>query len=280
MLLANQSIGNGSSALVKSIADEVARRQMKVMQTGQTSLNYFVPSVAAEAQKHGGWRPQNQKVIAASHAASQRLSTNPNYQGDYAKAMSRNSAVDPDQNTSLWVTGLPPNVSHRTLLVSIHDIGQIYSCVINKPGVGPHGQTLNFAAAKLEFFTRQQAERMYEFGRSGRWKVLGGVIRNVRWNDHACEGWTQEGSRCIKITGPAELMHQDYWKWYLGQKIQYDIETIIEGEPRNGVMTTEWRFGSFRCQACFVYEMILRELADVFEVEFVPDPCSLPAYRY
>ena len=60
------------------------------------------------------------------------------------------------KNTCLWLEGLPANITYAELTASIKNCGRIYSTYINPPIA--HHQT---SAAKLAFFTRAGAERLY-----------------------------------------------------------------------------------------------------------------------
>ncbi|KAK4102839.1 hypothetical protein N658DRAFT_326356 [Parathielavia hyrcaniae] len=67
--------------------------------------------------------------IAARVAAG----VSPNYRGDCRMARNRPANIPADQNCSVWITGLPPNVTTNELLGAIRDTGRIWASVIHPP---------------------------------------------------------------------------------------------------------------------------------------------------
>lgn len=65
-------------------------------------------------------------------------------------------SAEDSKNTCLWLEGLPADITYAELTSSIKNSGRIYSTYINAPIA--HHQT---SAAKLAFFTRVGAERLY-----------------------------------------------------------------------------------------------------------------------
>ena len=113
----------------------------------------------------GGPHVSNLSIIHPNGNFSHPLitSTLPNLggYGDIRGAMPRSQTVsevgaEDSKNTCLWLEGLPAKITYAELTASIKNCGRIYSTYINPPVA--HHQT---SAAKLAFFTRAGAERLY-----------------------------------------------------------------------------------------------------------------------
>jgi hypothetical protein len=167
--------------------------------------------------------------------------------------------------------GLPPNVTYTALLEAIRNVGKVYSTVINPP-TGRH----SCAAAKIVFFERNQAEKLFELIYFGYFFVMGRQVLEVRWNkvkSGAYHHWHQ--SRAIRITGPAHLMDFQFFEAFFKARFTYDLDhTAVAPCLTSGMVSHLWFFGSLRCQASSARLAIERELHGIFEVHWADDPCT------
>jgi hypothetical protein len=82
----------------------------------------------------------------------------PNYRGDPDLARNQSADIPPDQNCSLFMVGLAPNLTTHELLAGIRDCGRVYATHINPPAP-EKGHA--FSAAKLVFFERKSAGKNF-----------------------------------------------------------------------------------------------------------------------
>jgi hypothetical protein len=193
-----------------------------------------------------------------------------NYRGDLTISNNLSAKIPANENCSVWMLGLPAQVTHTELLGSIKKIGQIYATVINPP-TGSH----HTSAAKIVFFERYQAERLMEFVLDNRtFRVMGKVIRNIRWNKIKSARYAHsDHSRAIRVKGPRELMHFGFFEHFFHTRFTYELESRQEVVCLDAEMAIhEWHFGSLRCQAASAKIAIERELQGVFSVEWAKDP--------
>jgi len=253
---------------ILAIANHVESQQLRVEERyGTGTLKAFNPSYSV-LQKLGQDRPQ-----AISGSLPENACSGPsNYQGDITARGNQSADIPDNENCSLWILGLPGNVTHNEFLGAIRNVGKVYTCFINRP-------TANFdtAAAKLVFFTRSQAEKLMSMMKNGEILVMGKSITKVRWNKIKRGAYTHpDDSRTIRITGPAHLMDFGYFEMFFNLRFTYELDQRCEipcAEPDK--ITHEWRFGSLRCQAAAAKMAIERELWNIFEVSWGPDPCDV-----
>ncbi|CAJ2502062.1 Uu.00g049150.m01.CDS01 [Anthostomella pinea] len=100
-----------------------------------------------------------------------------NYRGVTKHSASDGEAIPEDKNTSLYVTGLPYDVTYNSFFKAIRKAGGIRHCHLNPPAA------LNpvISAAKVVFFTRQAADKVFQDAQAGNFKVQGTIPRVV-WN--------------------------------------------------------------------------------------------------
>lgn len=101
-------------------------------------------------------QPQPQQPENPWEARAQLLikGFSPNYRGDPDLARNRSAAIPAEQNCSLFVVGLAPDVTTHELLSGIRGVGRVYATHINPPDPvrGHFG-----SAAKVVFFERAGA---------------------------------------------------------------------------------------------------------------------------
>ncbi|KAL2128952.1 hypothetical protein VTI74DRAFT_8419 [Chaetomium olivicolor] len=188
-----------------------------------------------------------------------------NYRGDPDVARNQSAPIREEESCSLWIVGLAPDLTTHELLSGIHNIGRVYATHINPP-VPERGHTLS--AAKVVFFERTAAELFYKtFAPTGYWTPRNPHLRaRVTWNRiRSAEvdvGGTR--SRVLLISGPPQVVNEDYLRIYFDTKFEYQIDQIIYrgANPAGTRVLLEFRFGSFRCQAESARTALMREFKD------------------
>lgn len=84
-------------------------------------------------------------------------------------------------------------------------------------------------------------------------------------------------SRVLLISGPPEVVNEDYLRAYFGQKLIYQVDEILShGTSEDSARAlVEFRFGSYRCQAEAARMALVREFREYGVIcEFGRDPCD------
>jgi hypothetical protein len=82
-----------------------------------------------------------EKYRRRGHAVSE------NYKGDDTLRSNQTANISDDGTCSLWITDLPPVVSHQELLSAIYTVDRVRQVVINHPS-----RKQETSAAKITFF--------------------------------------------------------------------------------------------------------------------------------
>ena len=141
------------------------------------------------------------------------------------------------------------------------------------------GNTSQFAAAKLTFFTAEEAQRFYRFSAIEGSLVVGGLPPRVL--RHRNKVGTQYGlrahTRVLTISGPSEIVNVPFLTAYFHGKFIYQTDKIIY-HGNNGTMAVlEWRFSSWRSQARDAMLIMKRDPVfqhESFRVIYDRDPCD------
>nr|CAF06029.1 conserved hypothetical protein [Neurospora crassa] len=159
-----------------------------------------------------------------------------NYMGDYNNERNKSADIPDDQNCSLYITGLPLNVTVRDIFDDIRDIGKVYSLHIS-----PRSDSHSKAAAAVVFFTRAAAERFYNRFKTRdnptvRWggavanpgRILGRMPVNVVWNQVKAAPFTEREhvTRVIQVEGPSDIVNEQFLLSYFRTKCRFDMEDI------------------------------------------------------
>jgi RNA recognition motif-containing protein len=205
----------------------------------------------------------------------------PNYMGNIHIDKNKSANIPENENCSLWLTKLPPNLTYTDLLAAICDAGRVYQTHINRP-VPDQGH--HTSAGKVVFFDRASAERFYNRFVDGGLVIPAypGFDGRVTWNRvlaAAIDGPNNRDlSRVLLISGPKEMVNADFLTQYFRSKLDFNIDCIIDhgGDDYRG--TIEYRFASYRCQAESAKMAITRELGrHNVQVWFWTDPCDVGA---
>ncbi|KAK7750576.1 hypothetical protein SLS62_007423 [Diatrype stigma] len=181
-------------------------------------------------------------------------------------------AISQDENTSLWITGLPAATTYHNLLASIRKIGAIKSTFINEP----NKKYPTSCAAKVVFFEHEAAQKLYDNAQQGTFLVLG-VQPVVKWNSFGVKNDPPNGrSRVLRIEGPIEVMYQAWFaRVWRSTGMYWRIDDVLEiGPIRHGVGVVWYAFGSWASQAGKAKKILQDEFPGVFKVEYKDDPCA------
>ena len=206
----------------------------------------------------------------------------PNYRGDPDLATNRPANIPDTENCSLWLEGLPPNVTTWELLAAIRDVGRVWQSHIVRP-TGGHAN----AAAKVTFFTASAARTLIEGvgGQGPQRLAVGGTIATVVYNRQRVAEQTlpDNHTRVLLISGPPNIVNTDVLTAFFGSLFVYQLDEIIHVVPGRAISVLEWRFGSYRCQAQAAWEAIRRNpvfAARGVVVNFDRDPCDFSPWGW
>ncbi|KAI1083526.1 hypothetical protein F5B20DRAFT_409338 [Whalleya microplaca] len=180
-----------------------------------------------------------------------------------------------EQNTALWITGLPPTVTPRELLAQIRGAGKVFSLAILPVRYDRHGNVhARTAAASLAFFSPDGARALIQQQQNQRPLVVGGRMASVRYNNRRGDPCHDEGSRVLIIKGDPQIVRYGFLKvFFATREILYETDrryySAVDGESR-----IEWRFASYLGQARRAYDHLKRTYADRVSVEYGRDPCE------
>jgi hypothetical protein len=207
-----------------------------------------------------------------------------NYLGDPYLRANQSANIPDDQNTSVWITNLPPDLDHKMLLDSIRDCGKVWAAVVNGPEKGH-----TTAAAKVVFFDVSGAQNLLQQAREGKF-IVGGYIPRVRRNRIKTQAKPLcPNSRVLHIEGPSCIVNQPYLaSLFHGDDIKWQDEVVLTLSYTEMLTRLEWRFGSYRCQAESARHLIdkVKKRPDLMSwddfvlwqgvtVHFGVDPCVL-----
>ncbi|KAI0458188.1 hypothetical protein F5B21DRAFT_520099 [Xylaria acuta] len=239
--------------------------------------------------KHNAHLPYNISLLRTSVEAATRKQigqlisgVSGNYLGDPYLPANQSANIPDELNTSVWITNLPPNVDHKTLLDHVRNCGKVYAAVIN----GPERAHIA-AASKIVFFDVAGAQNLLKQARDGKF-VVGGYIPRVILNRiKTAAKPPSPNSRVLHIEGPSCIVNQPYLTaLFRSDGITWQDEEVIV-LSNNGTLTRlEWRFGSYRCQAESARHLIDRvkrwnfmppieaQMWQLVTVHFGVDPCA------
>ncbi|KAI0965472.1 hypothetical protein F4678DRAFT_333362 [Xylaria arbuscula] len=195
--------------------------------------------------------------------------TSVQYQGNHQSAL-----IPPENNTSVWITNLPPTCTYANLLGQLRDIGKICATVINPPQ-----QNHTTSAAKIVFFDVEGKNRLLASASEGSFIVdnlLPCVVPNRILTEARPVG---PQSRVLIITGPRDVVNLHYLCQLFERFCAFDLEYVRTVQHVDGTATMDWAFGSYRCQAERVYGEMMRlkcvsPMFAVVEVRWGRDPCD------
>ncbi|KKF92217.1 hypothetical protein CFO_g5429 [Ceratocystis platani] len=174
------------------------------------------------------------------------MSFSDNYRGERT-LRNCSAAIDDSVNCSLWITNLPPAVSHNELLSEIRGIGRVYATVINPPNVSSGHST---SAAKIVFFERNAAHAFFVQANHNGF-VLRGFQARVSWNriKSSEQANSRSKSRVLVLTGFSEVVNEEFLMQWFSQRFKFEVDKVVPVIDTGVWAKLEFRFGSYRCQA-------------------------------
>ncbi|KAI8266668.1 hypothetical protein K4K58_009367 [Colletotrichum sp. SAR11_239] len=235
----------------------------------------FRPTWAAMRAKQGQAK-DNDKDRAALKAM---YGISPNYAGDPTIERNRSADIPDSENCALWITFLPPDVTHREILAEIRNMGRIWSVVISGPEPAKNHHT---AAAKVVFFELGAAQKFYAMScnPARRFKVRGHVTKVELNRIKTAQDNRRNNSRVLRIKGRPDVVNKDALTAYFKQKITFEVDEVITIVMNEDMGDVEYRFGSFGNQAELAYLALQREYdvggihSPYWEVQYGHDPCA------
>jgi hypothetical protein len=178
----------------------------------ETPQNGFVLMNMAR-RKQDGTAPSNLLTATTSSAVAAQGDQDfrANYQGDTSRFRNRSAHVPDEQNTALWLMGLPADISYTELFDNLDQRGRIFSLFINEANKARSHTT---AGATITFFHAASAQQLYNLSNSGPgFFIRGHRIKVYHHRRKASEAQTkphqttQHGrpSRVVTITGPGGI---------------------------------------------------------------------------
>ncbi len=195
------------------------------------------------------------------------------YHGMHTESNASADHLQPDENAGLWLTNLPPDVTHNELLSSIRNIGRIWCSYINQPDFQQHVT----AAAKVVFFQPRAAMRLLHFAAAQGLNIRGFRVK-VTQNRIKTPAQPLLGSmsRVLIITGKSTFVNPETLVDYFTERFVFQLDQARELLSWRGRTVVEFRFGSFRCQSQMGKMSLEKDRPEGFEkVEFGEDPCEL-----
>ncbi|EQB49464.1 hypothetical protein CGLO_11202 [Colletotrichum gloeosporioides Cg-14] len=255
---------------------------------------YGPPSNATSSQPNEGRQPQGFRPTWAAMRAKQgqakgndkdraalkaMYGISPNYAGDPTIERNRSADIPDSENCALWITFLPPDVTHREILAEIRNMGRIWSVVISGPEPAKNHHT---AAAKVVFFELGAAQKFYAMScnPSRRFKVRGHVTKVELNRIKTAQDNRRNNSRVLRIKGRPDVVNKDALTAYFKQKITFEVDEVITIVMNEDMGDVEYRFGSFGNQAELAYLALQREYdvggihSPYWEVQYGHDPCA------
>ncbi|KAK7959324.1 uncharacterized protein PG986_004178 [Apiospora aurea] len=198
----------------------------------------------------------------------------PAYEGNALHWRNVSADIADDENCSVFVTGLSPNIGYYDLMQQLR-FGRIVQTHINAPSGYYHT-----AAAKIVFWDRASAERFMGAVRSRQFAFVGYRIR-ATWNRVKVapqDPADVTSSRVIRVHGPHEIVNEEAICAFLWDHFYFDLEEILVIEKSTSSCTLEIRFGSFWFQSENAFRFLREEHPDreSITVAWAYDPCNFP----
>lgn len=196
------------------------------------------------------------------------------YHGMHTECNASAEHLRPEENASLWITNLPPDVTTHELLGQIRNVGRIWASYIN----GPDGTKHSTAAAKIVFFSPVSAQRLLQLSLVQGFRVRGYHAKVTQNRIKTPETHPRHGndSRVLIVTGHQSFVNQTTLTAYFEQKFEFQLDEVKELLSGGGRAVVEFKFGSYRCQSQMGKMSLEMDKPGGFEkAEFGEDPCEV-----
>ncbi|OAA54648.1 hypothetical protein ISF_08249 [Cordyceps fumosorosea ARSEF 2679] len=196
------------------------------------------------------------------------------YHGMHTESNASAEHLTSEQNASLWITNLPPDITHHELLGQIRRVGRVWCCFIN----GPDGVKHATAAAKIVFFQPAAAQLLLQQTSLDGLSVRGwrAKVAPNRIKTGATIPRGGDDSRVLLVTGQAHFVNEQTLTRYFSERFVFQVDEVRElARGGAGRAVVEFRFGSYRCQAQMGKISLEKDRPLGFEkAEFGEDPCE------
>ncbi|KAI1780827.1 hypothetical protein F4818DRAFT_436023 [Hypoxylon cercidicola] len=222
--------------------------------------------------KHSVFLPSEQ--LKGDTDGSRNANQVGNYRGDPDLPTNRGDHVPEQLNTSIWITGLPKDITMSQLLdfIAAYKPGRVRSIVINEPTA-----TNPTSAATISFFRRAAAETLFHIIQEEK-MIIGGMIPRVRWNRNRVMEDMTNASRVLLIGGEPQVVNAEALDRLFHKKFVWQTDVVIDhgitDSETGPIARVEYRFGSFRSQAQFAKKCLKKELEGFAYAEYGADPCG------
>ncbi|KAJ8130222.1 hypothetical protein O1611_g3407 [Lasiodiplodia mahajangana] len=183
-------------------------------------------------------------------------------------------------NTSLFITGLPKDVTFRELFDGAHHTGKVKHAHITKTDA----RHPNTHAAHIIYFAHISAQRLFDRAAKGEFFVRG-IRPFVIWNRrYTAEDRAIGRSRALRIIGPAEIVNRESLEsfWRRRQSgFYWNTDIVIETKKDSwGEAIVFYYFASWENQAVKAANMLAEAFNGVVWVSYTRDLCEDGVYEW
>jgi len=210
----------------------------------------------------------------------------PNYKGEMTIYDLLNATTSPEENTALYVSTLPGDVTMKEIYAVISH-GQVHSSSLLPPSRPEH----QFSVMRLVFMTRIAAEKFLADINSQQGIMIRDCRLTATWNRERVGPLGLERyqgmTRCLRIIGPKGDFNKGtligYLRKYIDFPLTYESEAVLNNyaaTEKKEMREIVLHFGSIRSQAeaaIILLRETIRKYAtrpEEFMVTFVADPCD------
>ncbi|KAI0204173.1 hypothetical protein F4808DRAFT_457273 [Astrocystis sublimbata] len=213
--------------------------------------------------------PNSMENVTLHQPNNHRNGVSPRYLGNANLPANQPANIPDEKNTSVWITGLPPDVDHKTLLGCVRDCGKVYATVINPPR-----DNHMTAASKIVFFDVAGAQSLLKQARLGSFIVGRHQPRVILNRIKTAAQPSGCQSRVLHISGPREMVNtNELSTLFRSHHIVWQDEEVNVIYDNGNHTQLEWRFGSYRCQADLCRRVIQKDMSrQGVRVDYGVDP--------
>ncbi|KXX73356.1 hypothetical protein MMYC01_209592 [Madurella mycetomatis] len=183
------------------------------------------------------------------------------------------SKTPPEDNCKFLITGLPPNISIRSLLRHIRNVGRIYTTRIMKPESSD--DTATASVIFFDVFASKRFHNMYENAPL----TIRGYDAKVACNHDAriANNLPRNLSRVILVWGPRDQVEVGKLLMLFRRNFSFRLDNITTVVDSPATKCLEISFGSWRGEAEVAFRLLRQPLARQagVSVAYTTDPCDL-----
>ncbi|KAM7195536.1 hypothetical protein V8F20_007432 [Naviculisporaceae sp. PSN 640] len=177
----------------------------------------------------------------------------------------------PDKfNCSVWMTGLPRDVTHEDIFNIIDNCGKVYTLHINNPLA--KASRKRTAAAKIFFFDTEGL-RAYLPSRP----PAAATIADPRESFGSVD--VPPSLFPTATSGSPRIVNYEYLVAYFSRLFTFELEDVIELSVTEKDAVLEFRFAAYRAQAALAFKTLRRDRRfrranRGVKVKYAKDPCA------